>query len=147
MPSWYWEHKRMNIIDFSKDVYSIFENMKKCLDDKSIHSLQDLSNFMVDIRSFSETINDIFKLKNIKRNNDLGKTESDKTNKGFEKARDSRNSSDNNQLDMFRDAQRNKYNKLIGEYSRNEIIIRLVQNYFNNNRVSNILCKQVIVLL
>ena len=69
LPSWYWEHKRMNIIDFSKDVYSIFEkNMKKCLDDKSIHSLQDLSDFMINLYEvFSETINDIFKLKDIKR--------------------------------------------------------------------------------
>ena len=96
----------MNIIDFTKDVYSIFEkNMRKCIHNYQINSIQDLYNFMTDLfKSFHKTINDVFKLKDIKRNNDLGKTESDKTIKDLKK-QEIVEIRDNNQLDRFRDAQ------------------------------------------
>lgn len=112
-PSWYWNHKKDNIFDFSKELYKQINNYYR---KNPIHSIGDFNKFI------SLVCKALFNNKKIKKNNDLGKTESESQNKIFEKARDKRSKLKNNTLDKFRNNERNTYNSKSGQYSRDAVI-------------------------
>lgn len=92
-PSWYWNNKKDNIIEFTKKVYN---KIKTKYENTNITNLSELEKFIIDL------YHELFDLNKTKKNKDLGKTESENQNKIFENCRDKR-LKENGNLDNNRD--------------------------------------------
>ena len=115
-PSWYWKHKKDDIITFSKNVYLEIKKLYKS--NPKINSVYSFTEF------FKLVFHSLFDNKKISKNKDLEKTESKNQTDYFTSAKNKRRGTDNKKLTEYRNNQRIKYNDSSDEYSRNAIISR-----------------------
>ena len=106
LPSWYYEHKGDNIVEFGKELIQIVKRI--CKNHKG---------FMNRIKMIIDEVfhNHKFQYKDI----DVDTTKRE----GYENARDKRNKRENNSLTYYRNLQRKLYENKLGEFSREQIIL------------------------